>query len=101
VINGKPVEFVQIGEVAKAIGCSTGTIRRWEKAVCFPCTWQSPGKDEHRRGKRRMYPAALLPEFGRLSREFGVRDGHVASEAFFNAIFSAFSTFQRQLQATD
>lgn len=72
-VRGREVEFFTIGQVARAIGRKSGTLRAWEdKGVLPPSGYQTRAKDP--RGVRRLYSRDQAAGIIRLAKECGVMD---------------------------
>ena len=72
-LRGQRVEFFTIGQVARAIGRKSGTLRAWEDRAVIPESgYVKRGKDV--RGDRRLYTRAQAEGLIRLAKECGVMD---------------------------
>lgn len=73
VLKGRDVEFFTIGQVARAIGRKSGTLRTWEQQEIIPPSgYRKPSPDP--RGVRRLYTRAQAEGIIRLAKECGVMD---------------------------
>lgn len=70
-INGKPVEFYSLGDVARNLNRSPVTIRKMEANGQLPISpFVSPGIDE--RGKRRLYIKEQIESLRQIAQEEGI-----------------------------
>ena len=60
-LRGVPTEFFTVGQLARALGRESVTIRKWERLGIIPrAIYQVPGKDGDERGRRRLYTRAQV-----------------------------------------
>ena len=72
-VAGQRVEFFQIGQVARALGRRSVTLRTWEAKGIIPQSgYIKPSPDP--RGVRRLYSRAQAEAIIRLAKETGVMD---------------------------
>lgn len=70
-VQGQPVEFYYIGDVARALNREAVTIRKMENHGDLPLSpYMSPGIDD--RGKRRLYTKQQIEALRRIAQEEGV-----------------------------
>lgn len=73
ILAGRRVEFFTIGQVARAIGRKSGTLRAWEDRGILPESgYVKRGKDP--RGDRRLYTRAQAEVIVRLAKACGIMD---------------------------
>lgn len=77
VVAGVETEFFTVGQLAKALGRQPVTIRKWEREGVIPkSTFQSPGRDDDPRGRRRLYTREQIEGMVRIAHEEGVLVSH-------------------------
>jgi hypothetical protein len=77
VVAGVETEFFTVGHLARALGRQPVTIRKWEREGIIPkSTYQSPGRDDDPRGRRRLYTRAQVEGMVRIAHEEGVLVSH-------------------------
>lgn len=77
VVGGREVEFFTVGQLATALHRKAVTIRKWEREGILPkATFQSPGRDEDPRGRRRLYSREQVEGIVRIATEEGVLASH-------------------------
>lgn len=70
-VNGKRVQFFDIGQLAKALNRESVTLRKWEREGIIPKpTFRKKGKDI--RGSRRLYTRAQVIGLIKIAIEEGV-----------------------------
>lgn len=70
-VNGQPVDFYYIGDVARALNRKPVTIRKMENHSQLPLSpYTAPGTDE--RGKRRLYTKTQIEALRRIADEEGI-----------------------------
>lgn len=72
-LHGTAVEFFTIGQVARAIGRTSGTLRAWEARGVLPKSGYQTSSDDPR-GVRRLYTRAQAAGILRLAKDCGVMD---------------------------
>lgn len=81
-VNGQPVAFYGIGELAKLLGRRPDTIRGWEERGWLPRpTAVFPGRDPRNsdsaiHGRRRLYTRAQMLGILKIAQEEDVLDKH-------------------------
>jgi hypothetical protein len=76
-VAGVETEFFTVGDLAKALGRQPVTIRKWEREGVIPkSTYQSPGRDDDVRGRRRLYTREQIEGMVRIAHEEGVLVSH-------------------------
>jgi hypothetical protein len=76
-VGGVETEFFTLGNLATALGRQPVTIRKWEREGVIPkSTYQSPGRDNDPRGRRRLYTRAQIEGIVRIALEEGVLVSH-------------------------
>jgi hypothetical protein len=76
-VGGVETEFFTLGQLAKALSRQPVTIRKWEREGVIPkSTFQSPGKDDDPRGRRRLYTREQVEGIVRIAHEEGVLVSH-------------------------
>jgi hypothetical protein len=77
VVAGVETEFYTLGNLARALGRQSVTIRKWEREGIIPkSTYQSPGRDDDPRGRRRLYTREQIEGIVRIAHEEGVLVSH-------------------------
>lgn len=77
VVGGVEMEFFTVGQLARALGRQPVTIRKWEREGVIPrSTYQSPGRDDDPRGRRRLYSRKQVEGIVRIATEEGVLVSH-------------------------
>jgi hypothetical protein len=77
VVAGVETEFYTLGNLAQALGRQSVTIRKWEREGIIPkSTYQSPGRDDDPRGRRRLYTREQIEGIVRIAHEEGVLVSH-------------------------
>ena len=68
-----PTEFFTLGQLAKALGRESVTIRKWEREGVIPkAQFQVPGRNDDPRGRRRLYTRAQVEGIVRIAAEEGL-----------------------------
>lgn len=67
--NGSLRRAYRIGDLARAVGRSPGTIRRWEAAGVLPRCPYRTGTVNDPRGQRRAYPATYAEAVAEIAEE--------------------------------
>jgi hypothetical protein len=76
-VAGVETEFYTLGNLAQALGRQPVTIRKWEREGIIPkSTYQSPGRDDDPRGRRRLYTREQIEGIVRIAHEEGVLVSH-------------------------
>jgi hypothetical protein len=92
IVRGRQIEFFYVGQVARAIGRSSVTLRAWEASNVIPKSgYIKPGKDA--RGRRRLYTRAQAEAIIRLAKIHGVIDpgSRKPLTDFKHAVWAAFA----------
>jgi hypothetical protein len=77
VVAGVSTEFFTVGNLASALGRQAVTIRKWEREGVIPkSTYQSPGRDDDPRGRRRLYTREQVEGIVKIAAEEGVLVSH-------------------------
>jgi hypothetical protein len=76
-VGGVETEFFTVGQLGRALGRQPVTIRKWEREGIIPkSTFQSPGRDDDVRGRRRLYTREQVEGIVRIAYEEGVLVSH-------------------------
>lgn len=68
-----PTEFFTLGQLARALGRESVTIRKWEREGVIPkAQYQVPGRNDDPRGRRRLYTRKQVEGIVRIAEEEGL-----------------------------
>lgn len=68
-----PTEFFTLGQLARALGRQSVTIRKWEREGIIPkAQYQVPGRNNDPRGRRRLYTRKQVEGIVRIAEEEGL-----------------------------
>jgi hypothetical protein len=68
-----PTEFFTLGQLAKALGRQSVTIRKWEREGIIPkALYQVPGRNNSPHGRRRLYTRRQVEGMVRIAEEEGL-----------------------------
>lgn len=96
-VKGRDVEFFYIGQLARALGRSPITLRRWEDNGVIPRSgYTKPSKDP--RGKRRLYTRGQCESVIRIAFEEGLLNSKraILGTKFTERVTSRFKELKRR-----